>query len=476
MTGCPTSTRRLPVAAALAFALAGAPESWATDSATAKRPAVVPVTSCADDGSPGTLRSAVGLASSGDTVDLGGLSCSTITLGNGAIESNVDDLRIAGPGASRLTIDAQHASRAFLHGGAGTLTVARVTVANGSYTPIFGGAYGGGCVASTGSVLMVDAVATGCVATASGPIKGGAVFVFGGVELYGSTITGSSAISLAGATGPAALGGAIFAYRDISLHHSVVSGNGVSAPSGFVYGGALRSEHLIRIKFSSVRNNRATTDAETDPHGFGGGISSLGASVFYSTFEGNFADASGAIDVRAHPYTTVVENSTISGNHARILGGAMLADNDLVIQNCTIAFNKSGPAGGGGLVVYGSYIAFQSTILADNEPSGPIAAADLDGTSGVLGGTSLIQVSGLPVPPDTIALDPELAPLAANGGPTRTHALSATSPAIDRGTDTWEPFDQRGRGFPRKIGAAVDIGAYERDTDTIFRDGFDAML
>ena len=80
------------------------------------------------------------------------------------------------------------------------------------------------------------------------------------------------------------------------------------------------------------------------------------------------------------------------------------------------------------------------------------------------------------MPPDTIALDPELAPLAANGGPTRTHALSATSPAIDRGTDTWEPFDQRGRGFPRKIGAAVDIGAYERDTDTIFRDGFDAML
>ena len=40
---------------------------------------VIPVTSCADDGSPGTLRAAVLAAATGDTVDLAGLACSTIT-------------------------------------------------------------------------------------------------------------------------------------------------------------------------------------------------------------------------------------------------------------------------------------------------------------------------------------------------------------------------------------------------------------
>jgi hypothetical protein len=106
---------------------------------------VIPVTSCADDGGTGTLRHVVLIASSGDTVDLGGLSCSTITLTAGAIGIDVDDLTIAGPGASRLTIDAAHASRVFRHGGGGTLQVTNLTVANGSYSPPTG-PYGGGCI------------------------------------------------------------------------------------------------------------------------------------------------------------------------------------------------------------------------------------------------------------------------------------------------------------------------------------------
>src|SRR3954463_10273345 len=76
---------------------------------------VIPVTSCADDGGTDTLRHAVLVASSGDTVDLSGLSCSTITLAAGAIGVDVDDLTIEGPGASRLTIDAAHASRVIRH-------------------------------------------------------------------------------------------------------------------------------------------------------------------------------------------------------------------------------------------------------------------------------------------------------------------------------------------------------------------------
>jgi len=59
--------------------------------------------------------------------------------------------------------------------------------------------------------------------------------------------------------------------------------------------------------------------------------------------------------------------------------------------------------------------------------------------------------------------------LADNGGPTQTHALLWGSNAINAGSDALavdaggSPLttDQRGVGFPRFVGASVDIGAYE---------------
>ncbi|MGK2947617.1 MAG: choice-of-anchor Q domain-containing protein, partial [Acidimicrobiales bacterium] len=56
----------------------------------------------------------------------------------------------------------------------------------------------------------------------------------------------------------------------------------------------------------------------------------------------------------------------------------------------------------------------------------------------------------------------ELLPLADNGGLTETHALAATSPALDGGDPGFTPppaTDQR--GLARVQGEAIDIGAYE---------------
>ena len=55
--------------------------------------------------------------------------------------------------------------------------------------------------------------------------------------------------------------------------------------------------------------------------------------------------------------------------------------------------------------------------------------------------------------------DPQLGPLANNGGPTNTHALLAASPAIDGGGASCPADDQR--GFARPAGEACDIGAFE---------------
>ena len=62
---------------------------------------------------------------------------------------------------------------------------------------------------------------------------------------------------------------------------------------------------------------------------------------------------------------------------------------------------------------------------------------------------------------DKQATNPQLLPLAANGGPTNTMALNGGSPAIDAGNPGCPPpaTDQRGVGRPQ--GARCDIGAFE---------------
>ena len=60
-----------------------------------------------------------------------------------------------------------------------------------------------------------------------------------------------------------------------------------------------------------------------------------------------------------------------------------------------------------------------------------------------------------------------LGPLSDNGGPTQTMALLPGSPALDAGTLTCYPADQR--GVTRPQGAACEIGAYEVPYQTVIR-------
>src|SRR5262249_5019042 len=71
-------------------------------------------------------------------------------------------------------------------------------------------------------------------------------------------------------------------------------------------------------------------------------------------------------------------------------------------------------------------------------------------------------------PGDLINVNPLLGPLQDNGGPTRTHALLPGSPALEAGDNAEAPaYDQRGPGFPRIAGAAIDIGAFEVQPATV---------
>ena len=60
-----------------------------------------------------------------------------------------------------------------------------------------------------------------------------------------------------------------------------------------------------------------------------------------------------------------------------------------------------------------------------------------------------------------VIANPKLGPIASNGGPTKTLALSVGSPAIDGGTACSEDTDQRYVARPQ--GVTCDIGAFELD-------------
>lgn len=172
-------------------------------------------------------------------------------------------------------------------------------------------------------------------------------------------------------------------------------------------------------------------------------------------------------------------DSTVSGNTANN-GGGIFTNGLTTLWNATIADNTATGGYGGGLFVVGETVA-QSSIIADN--SG-IPGSDNCTNQGVVSRGGNIENT------DTCELDvalgdqprtsPELAPLADNGGPTRTHGLLPTSPAIDAGgASACLPRDQRGVMRPLdgdgSAGAECDIGAYELvPAGFLFGDGFES--
>ncbi len=177
-------------------------------STSSSRPAgTLLVTNCDDDGGAGTLRTVVASAANGDTIDLSALTCSTITLAQGAVAVDVDDLTLQGPGAQTLTIDGADADSVIAHYGAGTLAIDKLTIAHGRYDG--GSPYpDGGCIYSSGSVTLADSTVTACL-VGSPPAyigEGAGVFATQSLTITASTISNSVANYYGGGGGALAIG------------------------------------------------------------------------------------------------------------------------------------------------------------------------------------------------------------------------------------------------------------------------------
>jgi hypothetical protein len=173
----------------------------------------------------------------------------------------------------------------------------------------------------------------------------------------------------------------------------------------------------------------------------------------------------------SHSGNLALENVTFSSNHAPKGGGMHNNYNDPTLTNVTFSGNDAqGNAGmGGGIYNTASHPILINTVIADSESGGDCAGSALDSASS----NNLIEDSAFAcgltngdANGNIVGLDPNLGPLADNGGSTQTHALLAGSPAIDAGDAASCPStDQRGLFRPwdgdGSGGAACDIGAYE---------------
>ena len=454
---------------------------------------LLPVTSCADDGTPGTLREVIAGAGEGDVVDLSALTCGTITLTRGIIDlsvlgtHHVNDLSLIGPGAGALTIDG-NGDRVLAHGdfqiGLGTLSITDLTIANGNYTHGLAS-----CIDSSGNVALTRAVVTGCEASGGGPLTFGGAVSAAYLDMTSSTISDSQT-SAAGDN--VAIGGGAYVSGDATLVDSTVSGNTAVAETpgdGTYYisaGGGLYVRGALSMQRSAISHNALYVPSFN--YGWGGGIFvRADTTIEASTFDGNFATLGGGLykAVFSHygdPGTTLtVGNSTFASNYAS-MGAGLASARPTTITSSTLTGGWGTFGAGGVWVKADADLVLQSSIVARNRSGDYFGLyCDLIARGGVTGANNLVLVTSeaTTLPLDTLAVDPMLGPLADNGGRTATVLPYRASPAIDAGANPAAfAFDQRGDGYNRDVGAAPDIGATELqdgESEFLFRDAFDPV-
>ncbi len=361
----------------------------------------------------------------------------TITLG-GTELTIATPIAISGPGADRLAIDAGDNSRIF-------------QIDDGEET------------------TEIDVNISGLTLTGGNATTGGAILSHENLTLTSSTISGNSADSN---------GGGIWNDGTATITNSTISGNSAVSLSG----GGIYNSGTANVTGSTIADNSAVIG--------GGGIYnrnlSATATISGSSISGNSASVGGGI-CNTGTGTATITNSTISGNSADDDGGGIYSNGTATVTGSTITGNSAGDSGGG-IFNNSTATSIDSTIVAGNRLTTG-AADDLSGND--LESTSTHNLIGDPASAgglvhdddgdlgtgtnnivgqddgsggrELIDIDTVLGPLAFNGGPTQTHALLATSPAINAGSSS-ETNDQRGAPFARDDGGGVDIGAYERQT------------
>jgi CSLREA domain-containing protein len=226
----------------------------------------------------------------------------------------------------------------------------------------------------------------------------------------------------------------------LSLSRVVVSSG--RAGAGSEYGGGILNQGTLTIRDSALVRNSAT---------FGGALSTQGTS------------------------TATLSNTTISGNSATEDGGGLSVETGGTVKLTSVTVsanqadsNRDGGGDGGGAAAStsgaGGRLEMRNTLMAGNTDRGGEAhdCVEFGGAIVSLGRTMVGNAGGCGLargPGDIRNRSAQVLPLTDNGGPTPTHALRKTSPAVNHGVGCTRN-DQR--GVARRFGGGrCDIGAWE---------------
>ncbi len=285
-------------------------------------------------------------------------------------------------------------------------------------------------------------------------------------------------------------GGAITSYENLTILDSIIRNSRTSRNGGGIYHrtGTLeihRSQIIDNIAEGNFSANGGggvhiasgvnaiiadTTIARNNGHAGGGIYNSIDdVLIVRSTISDNTTSRDGGGLLTINSMTLI--SSTISGNISERHGGgiSIIDANDEVIRifSSTIVNNSANIGFGGGIynADYNSVssrfadVYLANSIVADNTaPSNYNRNVYQVHSQGYNLFSSLEDDSLLTEATTDIIANPQLDPLADNGGFTQTHLPLSTSPAIDAIPDC-TGFDQQNRQRP--IGAGCDIGAVE---------------
>ncbi len=377
--------------------------------AASSRAATLTVTSPADDGGAGTLRSVLADAQSGDTITF-----ATNLSGAGIVLTNGGGLVLN----RNVTIDAKALARGIQLNG------------NNQYT-----------------VLTVTYRATAVLNALT--ITNGNSSVCGGIFNNGGRLTVNDS-TLSGNTGCGIVNEGV-----TTLNDSILSGNTSDSISYGVGGGIYNGSGTLIVNSSTLSGNTGG--------GCGGILNNGVLTVNASTFSGNRGYRNNSCSFSSGGIfngsgTLIVNSSTLSGNSDDDGqgGGIFIQGGRATVDASTLSGNNDG-----GIYNHGMLMLTNSIVAGNNTNSGQ----DIYNKSTLTyGGSNLVQsvlntgkITGSP----SSTAAPNLAPLGNYGGPTATMRPLPGSPAIDGGSYTANTFTNDQRGLPRTFGTHVDLGAVE---------------
>ncbi|HWS72453.1 MAG TPA: Calx-beta domain-containing protein [Thermoanaerobaculia bacterium] len=398
-----------------------------------------------NDAGAGSLRDTINQANGAAGADVvtfqpGLTGTITLTTGQLAITDSVD---VQGPGEAVLTVSGNDASRVFyLYSNATVLdiSISGLTVTHGLASA------GAGIVDFDENLTLNHVTLTNNHSTGDG----------GGLSADGFNMTLTVRNSTLSGNVADGDGGGIYVEDTggpMTIADSVISSNQAAGSGGGIY--LYDPDQDILIQRTTISGNTAGN--------LGGGIylysfDNGGLTIDASTISGNSASAGGGmflygIDTSA----LLVRNTTISGNQATVTGGGVYLYNVSVPATFEFATITNNSDIGIVLAGTGGTVTLDNTIVADNSITDVIGSTFAVNYSLVEAPTSSAFIVG---PGFLTAVDPQLGPLANNGGPTQTQRPALTSPVVNAANPVTAVLtDQRGQ--PRSYPTRADMGALE---------------